>query len=443
MPGGEQVFRQRRRQFAVEQVGVVSDAISLRVRRRCCASSIQCRARRSRRGSCAGSSNAGAGQVARANPYSAGASDLRAEATLGYTIEWDGHAVTLPAMGELDDGVSFTSWDDAELQLARYAVAMFNAAPEGQTQISVPVVLIPRPDNEYDDGAVSVAAPRSMGGDKDVRHLGFLYRRFLDWLPDNAIPQLAELSDGEIHCTAIIERDEDNYDGLDFDDPDDLPCAYGEIKLALPRGGDLARAIAEFLSARRMDLDDEGRQRTNHVLERLRTFETASRSAGPLSVTVREGIAGQPSSLTVHSGDTPIGSVALGFLFLEDERLRPAVLDGLRQLGVPAVAPQVARPEAASQEWESSAVPNVHVDWRPGGLKLRWAEPDGPSTRTTFAQYNPTTKTLWVEDQRLVAPACVFAARLGLEVAEIGLPPLRWTLKERVWRGHLRDLSYE
>jgi hypothetical protein len=63
--------------------------------------------------------------------------------------------------------------------------------------------------------------------------------------------------------------------------------------------------------------------------------------------------------------------------------------------------------------------------------------------RTTFAQYNPTTKTLWVEDRRLVAPACVFAARLGLDVAEIGLPPLRWTLGEPVWRGHLRDLSNE
>lgn len=88
-------------------------------------------------------------------------------------------------------------------------------------------------------------------------------------------------------------------------------------------------------------------------------------------------------------------------------------------------------------------MPNVHVGWRPGGMKLRWAETDGPSTRTTFTQYNPTTETLWVEDERLIAPACTFAARLGIPVYEIGLPPLRWTLRERVWRGHLRDLSYE
>lgn len=215
------------------------------------------------------------------------------EATLGYSIEWDGRAVTLPPAGELDDGVSFASSDDAQLRLARYAVTSFSAAPEGQTQISVPVVLIPRPDNEHDDGAVSVAAPRSMGGDKDARHLGFLYRRFISRLVDNAIPQLAELSDGEIHCTAIIERDDDNYyDGLDFDDPVDLMIACSQIKLALPRVGVLTHAIEEFFIANGMDHGGEERQRTDHVLERLRTFEAASSPVGPLSLTAEEGIAG-------------------------------------------------------------------------------------------------------------------------------------------------------
>ena len=65
---------------------------------------------------------------------------------------------------------------------------MFESFPKGQTRISVPVVLIPRPDNEYDQDAVSVAAPRSMGGDKDARHLGFLYSRYIEQLGDDAIP---------------------------------------------------------------------------------------------------------------------------------------------------------------------------------------------------------------------------------------------------------------
>jgi hypothetical protein len=50
--------------------------------------------------------------------------------------------------------------------------------------------------------------------------------------------------------------------------------------------------------------------------------------------------------------------------------------------------------------------------------------------------------TLWVEDQRLVAPACVVAARLGLDIAEIGLPPQIWTLREHVPRGERHDRSY-
>lgn len=366
------------------------------------------------------------------------------EATLGYAIEWDGHTVTLPPVGDsIDDGLSFTTWDDAYLRFARYAADTFNAGPEGQTLTLAPVALIPRPDNEHDPHAVSVARPRATGGDIDDRHMGFLYRRLLDYLPDNAIPLLAEMSGGEVNCTVIIERDEADYDGLDFDDPDDLPCAYGEAALALPSFAELAYAVHSFLIARGIDPDVEGRERTSHVLERLRTFPAQAAPLGPLSVAVREGRAGQPSSLVVRAGHTAIGSVALGYLFLDDERLRPAVLDGLRELGVPAAAPTDPRREAVSTEWQPGAVPNVRVDWRPGGLKLRWAEPDGPSSRTTFAQYNPTTETLWVEDERLIAPACAFAARLGIPVDDIGLPPLRWTLRERVWRGHLRDLSYE
>jgi hypothetical protein len=159
---------------------------------------------------------------------------------------------------------------------------------------------------------------------------------------------------------------------------------------------------------------------------------------------VHEGRFGDTSSLTVYSDDAAVGSVALGYLFLDDERCRPTVLDGLRKLGIPVAQPTSPRPEAtANTDWTVSTVPpNVRVGWQPGGMKLRWAEPEGPSTRTTFAQYNPTTKTMWVADRPLIAPACIFAARLGLEVEEVGLPPERWELA-KVGRRRLRDLEYE
>ena len=396
------------------------------------------------------------------------APDLQGESTLRYQIDWDGRTVTLPPIGHpvIDYGLSFVSWDDAYLRLARYAAERLNACPEDQMLTLAPVVLIPRPDNEYDSQAVSIARPRSTGGDIDDRHMGFLSSSLLDKLPDNAIPLLAEMSSGEVNCTVMIERGERGYEAFGLDeDPDDLPCAFGKAVIALPQPYELAYALQSFLIARGIDLDpvaprpgsardDEGRQLTSHALDRLRIFPGPSQPVGELSVTVCTGKHGQSSSFTVWSGNTPIGSVALGYLFLDDERLRPAVLEELNALGVPAAAPLEPRREAVSSEWDSDVVPNVNADWRsligadyatptPGGMKLRWVEPDGPHTRTKFAQYNPTTETLWVEDERLVAPAYTFAARLGIPVNEIGLPPESWTLGKHVWRGRLRDLSYE
>ncbi|MCB0951038.1 MAG: hypothetical protein KDB44_17550 [Mycobacterium sp.] len=186
------------------------------------------------------------------------------------------------------------------------------------------------------------------------------------------------------------------------------------------------------------------RQRTDKVLNFLRTFQTAD-AVGALSVTVEEGQVrlGEPSSLKVVSDGVQIGSVAVGHLFLYDERQRAAVLDGLTKLGIPAAAPLAPRLEvAANPEWDPNEIPNAYVSWRAGGHRFNWGprEPEGPPG--CFAQYNPTTKTLWVEDQRLVAPACVIAARLGLEIAEIGLPPESWTLDMKVRKNDRHDRSY-
>lgn len=369
--------------------------------------------------------------------------DLQGETTLRYSIEWDGQMVTLPPIGHpvINYGLPFHTFGGGYRRLTRYAAGRSNPASEGQTLTLVPVVLIPRPDNEDDPHAVSVARPRSTGGDIDDRHIGFLSRFLLSRLPDNAIPLLAEMSGGEVNCTAMFEHGDPKR----------------EAALALPKPYELAYAMQSFLIARGIDLDpvaprpgsavdDEGRQFTSHVLDRLRIFPEASRPLEELTVTVCTGKHGHSSSFTVWSGQTPIGSIAHGYLLLDDERLRPAVLDKLNALGVPAAPPREPGRDAVSSEWDSTVVPNVNADWRPiigsdystptpGGMKLRWVEPDGPSTKTKFAQYNPTTETLWVEDERLVAPACIFAARLGIPVYEIGLPPESWTLANTFGAG--------
>jgi hypothetical protein len=57
------------------------------------------------------------------------------------------------------------------------------------------------------------------------------------------------------------------------------------------------------------------------------------------------------------------------------------------------------------------------------------------------AQYNPTTKVLFVEDEPLVLPSRIYAARLGLEVSAVKVPEQRWQLEREVWYRERRDLD--
>ena len=336
---------------------------------------------------------------------------------MGYNIEWDGHTVTFPPVGDPESALPLAPSGEGALQLSRYAASMFSSTPGCPMRITLPVVLIPI-GKPWDP--VSVAAPQSVGGDKDVRHLGFLDNKFIGNLErsrGNELRQLAELSCGEIRCTAIVERD-----------PDDLIYAYTDIKLDLPSAGELASAIKDF-----------GRVRTDHVLDCLRTFETREVEIGTLSVTLQEGLSTDPSSLNVVSDGVHIGQVELGYLYLDDERQRATVLGALDTLAIPAAAPRKPRPEStASFEWDPGQVPNVVVRRRDEGHSFNWVPPAGPSRlpyRRTFAFYTSSTKTLWVEDQRLVAPGCALAARLGLEIETIRVPLEIWTLGQRVRPG--------
>jgi hypothetical protein len=205
-----------------------------------------------------------------------------------YSVERNGEVVTFPPMGGAEAGtVSFTSFGDGEPQLAKFAFAMFESVPAGETRISVPIALIPRPDNAYDAEAVSVAAPKSMGGDKDARHLGFLYRSFIGKLGDQAIPRLAALSGGEIRCTAVIERDEcTDYNRLDPNDPADLRYNYTDIHLDLPRAQELCchpRGIGE---------QTDFRNTMRYPLRFIRTFRpcpTSVQNGGRSAYEVRVG----------------------------------------------------------------------------------------------------------------------------------------------------------
>ncbi|MGW3465040.1 hypothetical protein ACWDE9_38160, partial [Streptomyces olivaceoviridis] len=98
---------------------------------------------------------------------------------------------------------------------------------ESAAAIPVRVSLVPRPDNDYDARAVSVAAPPEHGGSVLDRHLGYLYSSALD-VTSESIRRLTEETGTPVGCHGWIELhdlesdsrfDDDLYDDL-YDEDD-------------------------------------------------------------------------------------------------------------------------------------------------------------------------------------------------------------------------------
>ncbi|MGW3683359.1 hypothetical protein [Streptomyces prasinus] len=96
---------------------------------------------------------------------------------------------------------------------------------DSEGRLHVMVQLVPRPDNDYNPHAISVAAPPSHGGTDIERHLGYMYDRNLVSL-GAALRSLATLTERPLGCRAFVglapcHRDEWNEDEYDWDDPED------------------------------------------------------------------------------------------------------------------------------------------------------------------------------------------------------------------------------
>ena len=189
-----------------------------------------------------------------------------------YAIEWDGKTVTLPPAGPIDpDGVSWARIQDDDgngiydLRLVEFADATFAAHGKRVGSIPVPVVLIPRPDNPFDSDAVSIALPKSMGGDREKRCLGYLYRHTIEnWGIANGgskdlVARLAALcGEGEVHYTAIMSRDNDpaeieKYRCSDDEEGWDIPMRVPDLTLDLPKARIMGAAIRGFLAEHEKD----------------------------------------------------------------------------------------------------------------------------------------------------------------------------------------------
>lgn len=181
---------------------------------------------------------------------------------------------------------------------------------------------------------------------------------------------------------------------------------------------------------------------TAETLRHLRTFSNPKQPVGQLLISTRPGWA-SPRSLRLEDAESGrfLGTVATGYLFLEDERDRPEVLARLARTDIP-VAPPVTNPHLPEDDqWAPASVPNMWTQRKVEVLEFRARDTDNPASQLSLALYNPTTRKLWVEDSRLVRPACLHAARLGIHIAEVGLPRVPWNLEDEVPFRELKDLS--
>ncbi|MFJ4619738.1 hypothetical protein [Streptomyces sp. NPDC088812] len=127
--------------------------------------------------------------------------------------------VLIPA-AEAKFSIGVALWDDADAAYRSFLRGrltegwekdVFRASVAGrghrQTLLPVLVQLVPRPDNDYNPAAISVAAPPTLGGTDHERHMGYLYERNLVSL-GGPVRALAALGDRPVGCYGIVEVDE-------------------------------------------------------------------------------------------------------------------------------------------------------------------------------------------------------------------------------------------
>ena len=106
-----------------------------------------------------------------------------------YTLVWDGASITFPAAsGRGSDRDAFVQDYDQLDEL-------YGKHRGGRGAARIPVRLIPRPDNDYNQLAVSIAAPPRPGASIEDRHLGFVFDSYLAQLGEPTLHDLARFSD--------------------------------------------------------------------------------------------------------------------------------------------------------------------------------------------------------------------------------------------------------
>ncbi|WP_189711935.1 hypothetical protein [Streptomyces phaeofaciens] len=200
----------------------------------------------------------------------------------GETIQHapDEGMLMIPGDPTQDFTPAFAVFDDSVPALRAFVLrhlrkdSVVPAPPRAKCDIVIPirVGLVPRPDNDYDSRAVSVAAPPHHGGSVLDRHMGYLYGSSLHIMSES-IHRLTEQTGTPVGCHGWIELHEledDGYfyeeeDGQDVDEgwePDrDRPFSWaeqkefgygiGSVRVLLPARERVRTLVDDYLEDRR------------------------------------------------------------------------------------------------------------------------------------------------------------------------------------------------
>ncbi|MBQ1041453.1 hypothetical protein KBX03_02915 [Micromonospora sp. C72] len=267
----------------------------------------------------------------------------------------------------------------AELELLRHGRA------SRDKWIDVVVALVPRPDNDYNPQAISVAQPITYGGSYRDRHMGFVYDADHRFVGGARFHDLAVAAQGaEVGCHARLK----------------VGRSDGELQLRVPSPGEALALIDDFLSrgrspachgadqalvasvlaSRAMDRVPPARAEQAVLLEaeaegRVRRWRQAPGdvTCTPLRIEQRS-VFGNHMVYVVNQAGGRVGQLRDGTVFLDDERHRRAALDALERAGIP-------QHDAMVGDWFPDAM-LVHrgARWllkpRDDGSPMGWYDPD-------------------------------------------------------------------
>ncbi|MEW2624064.1 hypothetical protein [Streptomyces sp. NPDC048106] len=198
--------------------------------------------------------------------------------TIQYAPDVD--LLMIPGDPAKDFAPGFAVFDDSVSALRAFVLGRLRkedvrpAPPKAKCDAVIPVrvALVPRPDNDYDSRAVSVAAPPHHGGSVLDRHMGYLYSSALH-VTSESIRSLTEETGTPVGCHGWIELYALQNDSRFQDDEDDADWrpsrdelvsraeesafgyAVGSVRVLLPER-QTVRALADsYLAARRQEAD--------------------------------------------------------------------------------------------------------------------------------------------------------------------------------------------